>query len=57
MKSRIGLAQEHLESVFEDDDEEVLFPPIDLFRAFPAMQEYLRDIQDPVTTTGYMRRH
>ena len=57
MKSRIGLAQENLESVFEDEDEEVVFPAIDLFRAFPPLQEYLRDIQDPVATTGYMRRH
>lgn len=56
MKSRTGFAQKRLESVFEDQDEELL-PAIDLFRAFPALQEYLRDIQDPVASPGYMRRH
>lgn len=56
MKSRIGLTQERLEAVLDDEDEAIQ-SAIDLFRAFPALHEYLRDIQDPIATTGYMRRH
>ena len=59
MKSRIAFAQERLEFVFEGEDEErrCEIPAIDLFQAFSALNEYLRDIQDPGTNTGCMRRH
>ena len=59
MNSRIDFQEEHIESVFEDEDDEPRgeSPAISLFRAFPALQDYLRDIQDPAAQPGYVRRH
>jgi hypothetical protein len=54
-----GVAEEQIEFVLEDEEGESWgeSSEISAVRAFPALQEYLRDIYDPDAHAGRFRRH
>lgn len=54
-----GLAEKQIEFILEDQEEEPWreSPLVSPIHAFPALQEYLRDICDPDAQPGRFRRH